>query len=281
MNIRAVGVGELAGPRFTGCVQLQPRSVARWLESSRATERNGSVPRKLISTARASTASSEDKTMSSAETHVITILAADHREMMQLIDAIRQSSDPSSARDLADTLIAEIMRHAVAEEMYVYPAIEDHVPEGEEEVAHEEEEHGEIVRVMKEIERADVASTQFMQLIARLEEHLRHHARDAEDEQFPKLRAHVPGERLPRGSPRARRAVRRCPGVSRAWRHGAREPPRRTPACRPGSGRPALAIMNFLAKQFDRYCKRNDAPQCCSAAGQEYFRAEVKQSARI
>jgi hypothetical protein len=48
---------------------------------------------------------------------VIGILTTDHREMTDLIGQIEGTSDPSRRRDLADTVIAEIMRHAVAEEM--------------------------------------------------------------------------------------------------------------------------------------------------------------------
>lgn len=134
--------------------------------------------------------------MGSAATDVITILTADHREMIDLIGSIRASTDAKQKRDLADTLIAEIMRHAVAEEMYVYPAIEDHVPDGAEDVAHDKEEHGEIVKVMKAIERAGPGDPDFMLQIEKLEDLLHDHASDEEDEQFPKLRAHVPREKL-------------------------------------------------------------------------------------
>ena len=134
--------------------------------------------------------------MASAATDVITILTADHREMLELVAIIKQARGPEERRDLADTLIAEIMRHAVAEEMYVYPAIEDHVPEGTKEVEHDKEEHAEIVKVMKEIERAEASDPAFMRHIGKLEELLRHHAHDEEDEQFPKLRSHVPARKL-------------------------------------------------------------------------------------
>ena len=55
---------------------------------------------------------------------VVEILTSDHREMVELLGQIEQTSETDRRRDLADTLIAEVMRHAVAEEMYVYPAVE-------------------------------------------------------------------------------------------------------------------------------------------------------------
>jgi hemerythrin superfamily protein len=68
---------------------------------------------------------------------VVEILTTDHREMTELVGRIEGTSDPARRRELADTLIAEVMRHAVAEEMYVYPAVEKHVPGGSEQVEHD------------------------------------------------------------------------------------------------------------------------------------------------
>ncbi|NMR28697.1 hemerythrin domain-containing protein [Crystallibacter degradans] len=129
-------------------------------------------------------------------TDVVDILTTDHREMVALIGQIESTADPSQRRDLADTVIAEVMRHAVAEEMFVYPAVEEHVPNGAKEVEHDKKEHDEIVRLMKQVEDVDAADPEFMELIRELEAKLRHHAKDEESEQFPQLRAHIPPEKL-------------------------------------------------------------------------------------
>ena len=127
---------------------------------------------------------------------VVDILTTDHQEMVSLIAQIESTSDPGQRRDLADTVIAEVMRHAVAEEMFVYPAVEEHVPNGTKEVEHDKNEHDEIVRLMKQVEDVDAAEPEFMELIRELEAKLRHHAKDEESEQFPQLRAHIPAEKL-------------------------------------------------------------------------------------
>ena len=127
---------------------------------------------------------------------VVDILTTDHQEMVSLIAQIESTSDPGQRRDLADTVIAEVMRHAVAEEMFVYPAVEEHVPNGTKEVEHDKNEHDEIVRLMKQVEDVDAADPEFMELIRELETKLRHHAKDEESEQFPQLRAHIPAEKL-------------------------------------------------------------------------------------
>lgn len=127
---------------------------------------------------------------------VVDILTTDHQEMVELISQIKLSRDAGQRRDLADTVIAEVMRHAVAEEMYVYPAMQKHLPRGDEEVEHDKEEHQEIVEVMKEIEDVDASDPIFMERVQRLEALLRHHAHDEEAKQFPQLRAHLSAEQL-------------------------------------------------------------------------------------
>jgi hemerythrin-like domain-containing protein len=133
---------------------------------------------------------------SGPSTDVIDILTTDHQEMIALLGQIEHTSDASQRRDLADTVVAEVMRHAVAEEMYVYPAIEEHMPNGAEEVEHDKQEHQEIVQVMKRMEDVDASDPSFMELVRQLEAHLRHHMDEEESKQFPQLRAHIPAEKL-------------------------------------------------------------------------------------
>jgi hemerythrin superfamily protein len=127
---------------------------------------------------------------------VVDILTSDHREMLELVDSIEHAPDPAQRRDLADALIAEVMRHAVAEEMFVYPAVEKHVPDGTAKVEHDKQEHQEIVELMKQVEDLDPSNPVFMQSVRQLEGALRHHAEDEETEQFPQLRAHITGAML-------------------------------------------------------------------------------------
>src|SRR3712207_2234689 len=99
-------------------------------------------------------------------------------------------------RDLADTAISELVRHAVAEEMYVYPAMRKHLPDGEKAVEHDIEEHKELETTMKRLEDADVSSPEFDEALRRLESLLADHVRDEEAEQFPELRRRIPQEEL-------------------------------------------------------------------------------------
>jgi hemerythrin superfamily protein len=127
---------------------------------------------------------------------VVDILTSDHRDMLELISQIETAPDATQRRDLADALTAEIMRHAVAEEMFVYPAVEEHMPNGSEEVEHDKQEHDQIVQILKRLEDVDASDATFMELVRELEAQLSHHANDEETDQFPQLRAHIPRDKL-------------------------------------------------------------------------------------
>src|ERR687893_343314 len=106
------------------------------------------------------------------------------------------TTDPMIRRDLTDTLISELVRHAVAEEMYVYPAMKKHLPDGEKAVEHDIEEHKELEQTMKALEGADVSGPEFDEALRKLETLLADHVRDEETEQFPELRRRIPQEEL-------------------------------------------------------------------------------------
>jgi len=129
------------------------------------------------------------------EQDVVDVLTTDHREAVQLVEQI-PAADPKRRRDMADQLIAELMRHSVAEEMYVYPAMREHLPDGEAAVQHDIEEHQELEEAMKGLESLDSADPRFLEVLGQLEAVLRDHVEDEETDQFPQLRTRVPREQL-------------------------------------------------------------------------------------
>ena len=127
---------------------------------------------------------------------VVDELTTDHREALDLLDRVASTADPGQRRDLADAVIAEVVRHAVAEEMYVYPAMREHLPDGEQMVEHDTEEHQELEAVMKQLEGVDASDARFEALVREMTDKLRHHVHDEESEQFPQLRASIPHDQL-------------------------------------------------------------------------------------
>jgi hemerythrin superfamily protein len=135
-------------------------------------------------------------TSSQPSQDVVDVLTTDHSEFTALIAEIRSSADPAVRRDLADTVISELVRHAVAEEMYVYPAMRKHLPDGDKAVEHDTEEHKELERTMKALEALDASSPEFATKLDELSEILADHVQDEESEQFPELRRRIPREEL-------------------------------------------------------------------------------------
>ncbi|MDC5699308.1 hemerythrin domain-containing protein [Intrasporangium calvum] len=127
---------------------------------------------------------------------VVDVLTADHREVAGLIGEIWTTQDPGERRDLADTAIAELVRHAVAEEMYVYPAMRKHLADGDEAVEHDVEEHQQLEELMKQFEGVEGSDPRFNELLRKLDTVLADHISDEETKHFPQLRAALPESEL-------------------------------------------------------------------------------------
>ena len=127
---------------------------------------------------------------------VIDVLTADHRDVTALIGEIWTVKDPMIRRDLTDTAISELVRHAVAEEMYVYPAMRKYLDDGDKSVEHDVEEHKELEQAMKALESVDVSTAEFENHLRHLQTVLADHVQDEESEQFPELRRVVPASEL-------------------------------------------------------------------------------------
>ncbi len=136
-------------------------------------------------------------TETTAELDILDLLVQEHREAEQLLDQLSmQSGQEQDPRDVADLFISALVRHSVAEEMYVYPVIREYLDDGDEAVDHDTQEHQELEELLKELEGLQPADGEFTEVVARLREVLADHIKDEEDEQFPKLRQVVPAEKL-------------------------------------------------------------------------------------
>ncbi|MEI2784656.1 MAG: hemerythrin domain-containing protein [Candidatus Nanopelagicales bacterium] len=132
----------------------------------------------------------------SEEQDVIDLLMSEHREVESLLDQIAQPEQQPNARDIADQVIAMLIKHSVAEEMYVYPAMEQYLEDGKQDVEHDKAEHQELEELLKQLEGLDVSDPQFPRCVSRIQEVPADHVSDEESEQFPKMRAAIPAETL-------------------------------------------------------------------------------------
>ncbi|MEV4540681.1 hemerythrin domain-containing protein [Micromonospora echinaurantiaca] len=137
------------------------------------------------------------ETQTAAGQDVVDVLTADHREVETLfVELETRQGTPEHRRQLTDVVIAELIRHAVAEEMYVYPLARKALPDGDQLAEHEISEHADAERTMKELESLDPSDPRFDPLLTHLTSTIRHHVQDEESDLFPRLRAAVAREEL-------------------------------------------------------------------------------------
>ena len=127
---------------------------------------------------------------------VLDLLMSEHRSAESLLDQIAQTEQQPNARDIADQVISMLVKHSVAEEMYVYPVMAEYLDDGQEQVEHDKGEHQELEELLKTLEGVEPQDPQFPATVARIQEVLADHISDEEDEQFPRLRELVPADKL-------------------------------------------------------------------------------------
>ena len=131
---------------------------------------------------------------------VIEVLEHDHREVEEMFKELESlrgaSSDEDKARrkELAEQVTIELVRHSVAEEVLVYPQVEDKV--GSDEVKHAREEHAEAEETLKRLEKLDADDPAFDDELATLMEEIRHHIEDEEGEMFAQMRKTMDADEL-------------------------------------------------------------------------------------
>ena len=131
---------------------------------------------------------------------VIEVLEHDHREVEEMfgeLESLRGASteeDKSRRKDLTDRVTIELVRHSVAEEVLVYPEVEDKV--SADQVEHAREEHAEAEETLKRLEKLDADDPGFDDELATLMGEIRHHIEDEEGEMFAHMRQMIDEDEL-------------------------------------------------------------------------------------
>ena len=130
--------------------------------------------------------------MAEQQRDVIEILEHDHREVEQMfkeLEGLRGASteaDKKRRKELTEDVTIELVRHSVAEEVLVYPQVEDKV--GADEVEHARKEHAQAEETLARLEKLDADNPDFDDELATLMGEIRHHIEDEEDEMFAHMR---------------------------------------------------------------------------------------------
>ncbi|MFD1936791.1 MULTISPECIES: hemerythrin domain-containing protein [Nonomuraea] len=133
-----------------------------------------------------------------AQEDVISVLVTDHREVEQMFTELERMIGDigEKAKTLTDQVTIELVRHSIAEEAYLYPAVREHVPGGDRLADEELAEHAEAEQTMKRLEGLEPGDNAFWPTVRLLMEQIRHHVREEEADLFPRLRAACTEEQL-------------------------------------------------------------------------------------
>ncbi|MET9503425.1 hemerythrin domain-containing protein [Streptomyces sp. NPDC006622] len=144
--------------------------------------------------------------------NVIDELMTDHREVEELFGRIEAL--PSGHKDrkmYADQVTMELIRHSVAEEAYLYPAVREHVAGGDALADKELVDHAEAEQIMKDLEGCEADDPQFDRLVGMLMGEIREHVADEEGNLFPRLRSACPPDALDDLGDKVRMAKKTAP----------------------------------------------------------------------
>jgi hemerythrin superfamily protein len=140
--------------------------------------------------------------MSKGQRDVIEVLEHDHREVEEMFAELASlrgaSTDEAMSRrkDLAEQVTIELVRHSVAEEVLVYPQVDEKI--SKEEADHAREEHAEAEETLQRLEKLDPGDPAFDEELAVLMREIRHHIEDEEEEMFAHMREVIDEDELRR-----------------------------------------------------------------------------------
>jgi hemerythrin superfamily protein len=138
--------------------------------------------------------------MTDQQRDVIQVLEDDHREVEQMfaeLESLRGASTEeakSRRKAVTDQVTIELVRHSVAEEVLVYPQVDDKV--SSEEAEHARKEHAEAEETLHRLEKLDADDPAFDDELATLMREIRHHIADEEGEMFAHMRQVIDADEL-------------------------------------------------------------------------------------
>ncbi|MEV6653437.1 hemerythrin domain-containing protein [Streptomyces sp. NPDC051219] len=150
--------------------------------------------------------------------NVIEELTADHREVEELFAKIegRPVGDPKR-RELADELTMELVRHSVAEEEHLYPAVRRYVDDGDDMADKEIADHSRVERMLKDLEDCRPDDPKFDTLVRQVKAAVTEHVADEEQRLFVLLAESCSAEVLQQLGEKVRAAKESAPTRPHPW----------------------------------------------------------------
>jgi hypothetical protein len=98
------------------------------------------------------------------------------------------AGDLDTAAKFSNQLRWEVARHAVGEELVVYPLMEEKMgAKGKELADHDRAEHQDVKEMLQTLDGLDISSPEYDGRMHKLMEHLKHHNDEEENDDLPQL----------------------------------------------------------------------------------------------
>jgi hemerythrin-like domain-containing protein len=125
------------------------------------------------------------------------VLASDHKQVKRLLSQFEAAPAASGTNDsllaarkkMAETLVIEESKHEAVEEMYFWPAVRKHLPDGDKlaDQAIGQEQEGK--RILGKLDKLDSGSPEFVMLLGEFTKAARDHIAFEETRVWPALRS--------------------------------------------------------------------------------------------
>ena len=125
-------------------------------------------------------------------TDVVDLIMQDHREFERMLDELRTS--PEQRPTVLPVFTTLLTAHSRAEESDVYPAAA--AAGAADDVEHSQEEHVEADELLAELATTDPDAPGFEEILAKVDESVRHHLEEEEETVLPKMRELIDADRL-------------------------------------------------------------------------------------
>ncbi|MGW3009193.1 hemerythrin domain-containing protein [Streptomyces sp. NPDC001219] len=143
---------------------------------------------------------------------VVAELIADHREVEELFARFDQAPPGSEDRKrLVDALTIALVRHSVAQEQYLYPAVRKHLDGGHALADKALAGYARIEHLLNELQRREALDEDFEYLVRRLRTEVGAHVDDEENNLYLQVRSNVDAAVLQELGDKIRRSKKTAP----------------------------------------------------------------------
>jgi hemerythrin superfamily protein len=129
-------------------------------------------------------------------TDAVKLLKNDHRTVESLFSRFESASEPTQRKLLVEEIIRELSIHASLEEQFLYPAVQQSLPEGERLAREARQEHHEMKEALSDLDGMDGDHPELVSKVRGLIQDVNHHVAEEETEMFPRLQKALRKKRL-------------------------------------------------------------------------------------